>query len=152
MLLLQEAAINNAIGEAETISKRSQATADGLRMIAGSIAGNAGSEAVSMTVAQQYVEAFGKIAKTGAPLQLALCIYSKAACSLHPLAVWYNMLLVSFAVPRQHSTAEGSSFCCRQRDDCASRCKQCLRHGSASHCNLPKDVRQQWRSWHSAPS
>lgn len=78
-LRLQEAAINNAIGEAETISKRSQATADGLRMIAGSIAGNAGSEAVSMTVAQQYVEAFGKIAKTGA--HIAAC-YAYDQCML----------------------------------------------------------------------
>lgn len=62
---LQEAAINNAIGEAETISRRSRATADGLRMIAAAISTRAGAEAVSMTVAQQYVEAFGKIAQAG---------------------------------------------------------------------------------------
>ena len=63
--VMQESAINNAIGEAETISRRAQATADGLRMIAGAIESSSGSDAVSMTLAQQYVDAFGKIAQTG---------------------------------------------------------------------------------------
>ena len=62
---LQEAAINKAIGEAETILRRSKATADGVRLIASSIASAGGTDAVSMTIAQQYVEAFGKIAQSG---------------------------------------------------------------------------------------
>ena len=62
---MQEAAINNAIGEAQTIQRRSEATAQGIRAIAEAITDRGGSDAVSMTVAQQYVEAFGNIAQKG---------------------------------------------------------------------------------------
>jgi hypothetical protein len=62
---LQEAAINHAIGEAETITRKAEATATGIRGIASAITSHGGGDAVSMTVAQQYVEAFGKIAQTG---------------------------------------------------------------------------------------
>jgi hypothetical protein len=62
---LQEAAINRAIGDAETISRKAEATATGIKMVAAAISSHGGADAVSMTVAQQYVEAFGKIAQTG---------------------------------------------------------------------------------------
>lgn len=62
---MQEAAINRAIGEAESIQKRAEATAIGVKNISGAITGSGGREAVSMHIAQQYVDAFGKIAKEG---------------------------------------------------------------------------------------
>lgn len=62
---VQESAINNAIGEAQTISRRAEATAQGIRMVADAITDRGGADAVSMTVAQQYVEAFGNIAQKG---------------------------------------------------------------------------------------
>ena len=62
---VQESAINNAIGEAQTISRRAEATAQGIRMVADAMTARGGADAVSMTVAQQYVEAFGNIARKG---------------------------------------------------------------------------------------
>lgn len=63
--MVQEAAINRAIGESQSIQRRAEATANGVKMIAGAITGPGGREAVSMHVAQQYVDAFAKIAKEG---------------------------------------------------------------------------------------
>lgn len=63
--VVQEAAINRAIGESQSIQRRAEATANGVKMIAGAITGPGGKDAVSMYVAQQYVDAFAKIAKEG---------------------------------------------------------------------------------------
>jgi hypothetical protein len=63
--VVQEAAINRAIGESQSIQRRAEATAKGVKMIADAITCSGGGEAVSMHLAQQYVDAFGKIAKEG---------------------------------------------------------------------------------------
>ena len=55
--------INNAKGEAEAIQSVAKATAISIENIAESILKNGGSDAVSMSIAQKYIEAFQKIAK-----------------------------------------------------------------------------------------
>jgi len=45
--------------------RRSEATATGVKVIAEAITSQGGRDAVSMHLAQQYVDAFGKIARTG---------------------------------------------------------------------------------------
>jgi regulator of protease activity HflC (stomatin/prohibitin superfamily) len=57
--------INKASGEAEAILLRAHATAQGLEMVSKAILKNGGEKAVSMGVAEKYVEAFGKLAKEG---------------------------------------------------------------------------------------
>ncbi|CAG8471276.1 12650_t:CDS:2 [Racocetra fulgida] len=57
--------INKASGEAEAILLRADATAEGIRRIALSIKESHGPEAVALTVAEKYVEAFGQLAKQG---------------------------------------------------------------------------------------
>ncbi|MBR2251736.1 MAG: paraslipin [Neisseriaceae bacterium] len=57
------AQINRAEGEAEALRLVAQATADAVRMVAESIKQPGGMEAVNLKVAEQYVEAFGKLAK-----------------------------------------------------------------------------------------
>ncbi|KAK9760075.1 Synaptotagmin-like protein 2, variant 2 [Basidiobolus ranarum] len=58
--------INEAQGEAEAIILRAQATAQGIQRIAQSISqSEGGHHAVSLTVAEKYVDAFGKLAKEG---------------------------------------------------------------------------------------
>ncbi|MBR3425682.1 MAG: paraslipin [Neisseriaceae bacterium] len=59
------AQINRAEGEAEALRLVAQATADAVRMVAESIKQPGGMEAVNLKVAEQYVEAFGKLAKEG---------------------------------------------------------------------------------------
>lgn len=61
----QESAINTAKGEAESIQRRAEATATGIRVVSEAISRQAGNDAVSLRLAEQYIEAFGKIAKAG---------------------------------------------------------------------------------------
>lgn len=56
--------INRAEGESEAIRMRAQATADGIRFVAEAINNTkGGADAVSLSVAEKYVDAFGKLAK-----------------------------------------------------------------------------------------
>jgi regulator of protease activity HflC (stomatin/prohibitin superfamily) len=55
--------INKAKGESEAIKLVANATAIGLEKVASAILKNGGADAVSMKVAQQYIDAFQKIAK-----------------------------------------------------------------------------------------
>lgn len=57
--------INRAAGEAEAILLRARAAAQGIEKVAEAIGRANGRDAVSMTVAEKYVEAFGKMAKEG---------------------------------------------------------------------------------------
>ena len=55
--------VNRAKGEAEAIVCVAEAKAKGIDVVAASIKKSGGSEAVSLRVAEQYVEAFGKLAQ-----------------------------------------------------------------------------------------
>ncbi|EGY52761.1 SPFH domain-containing protein [Neisseria shayeganii] len=64
------AQINRAQGEAEALRLVAQASADAIRMVAEAIRQPGGNEAVNLKVAEQYVEAFAKLAKEGNTLIL----------------------------------------------------------------------------------
>lgn len=57
------ARINRAQGEAEALKLVAQASADAIRLVADAINQPGGSEAVNLKVAEQYVDAFAKLAK-----------------------------------------------------------------------------------------
>lgn len=57
--------INEAVGQAEAIKAVALATAEGLKAVAGAIQAEGGMEAVQLRVAENLVEQFGKLAKTG---------------------------------------------------------------------------------------
>ena len=57
------AQINRAEGEAEALRLVAQATSDAIRMVAESVKQPGGMEAVNLKVAEQYVEAYSKLAK-----------------------------------------------------------------------------------------
>ncbi len=56
--------INEANGEAAAILAVAQATANGLREVAGALTEPGGNEALQLRVAQQYIDEFGNLAKT----------------------------------------------------------------------------------------
>ncbi|KAG2275306.1 hypothetical protein Bca52824_057861 [Brassica carinata] len=62
--------VNRASGEAEAIIARAQATARGLTMVSQSLNETGGVEAASMRIAEQYIQAFGNIAKEGTTMLL----------------------------------------------------------------------------------
>lgn len=60
--------INQANGEAQAIILRAEASAKGLETIAKAIGKDKGSDAVSMSIAEKYVNAFGQMAKESTTL------------------------------------------------------------------------------------
>lgn len=61
----KQAAINNAQGEAEALRLVASANAEAIRLVAEASQENGGNEAINLKVAQQYIEAFGELAKQG---------------------------------------------------------------------------------------
>lgn len=59
-----QAAINRAQGEAAAIVAIAEANAEALRKVGGAIIEQGGSDAMNLKVAEQYVSAFGELAKT----------------------------------------------------------------------------------------
>jgi len=57
--------INEAQGEAEAILAVATATAEGLRKVANAVTDQGGPEAMQLRIAEQYIQEFGKLAKTG---------------------------------------------------------------------------------------
>ena len=66
----KQAAINRAMGEAEAVKLVARATAEAIHMVAQTIRQPGGMEAVNLKVAEQYVQAFGQVAKAGNTLIL----------------------------------------------------------------------------------
>lgn len=62
--------VNRAKGEAEAIIAVAEATAKGIEVIARAIAAPGGQDAISLRVAEQYVTAFSKLAKTSTTMLL----------------------------------------------------------------------------------
>lgn len=59
------AAVNRATGEAEALLLVAEATAESIRKVAAAIQTTGGEQAIALKVAEQYVSAFGNIAKQG---------------------------------------------------------------------------------------
>ncbi len=57
--------INEAEGEAQAILAVATATAEGLRRVADAVTQNGGAEAMQLRVAEQYINEFGQLAKSG---------------------------------------------------------------------------------------
>ncbi|KJW07623.1 stomatin-like 2 domain protein [Orientia tsutsugamushi str. UT144] len=55
--------VNRAVGEAEAILLVAKATAEGIEQLAQAINNTGGSDAVSLRIAEQYIDALSKIAK-----------------------------------------------------------------------------------------
>lgn len=62
--------VNRAKGEAEAILSVAEATAQGIEMIAAAIIKQGGEEAVSLKIAERYMDAFGKLAHEGTTVLL----------------------------------------------------------------------------------
>ncbi len=57
--------INEAQGEAEAILAVATATAEGLKRVAGAVTDDGGAEAMQLRIAEQYINEFGNLARTG---------------------------------------------------------------------------------------
>ena len=95
VVLTSEAAkidqINRAEGEARAILAVAEATAKGIEFVASSIQKQGGAEAVSLRVAEQYVQAFSKLAKDSTTVLLPANTGDAGAMVAQALAVFENI-------------------------------------------------------------
>jgi len=79
----RQSTILQAEGEAAAIVARARATAKGIELLAAALRRPGGREAVSLGVAEKYVEAFGQIAQKGNTMLLPANAGDPAAMGTH---------------------------------------------------------------------
>lgn len=80
--------INRAEGEAAAIFRRAEATSRGVDLLAGSLRTTGGAEAVSLRVAEQYLDAFKEIAKKGTTMLLPSTAHDPASMVAQALSIY----------------------------------------------------------------
>ena len=80
--------VNRARGQAEAIISVAEATAQGISTIAASITQHGGREAVSLQIAEQYIEAFEKLAKTNNTILLPANLSDAGSMVAQAMAVF----------------------------------------------------------------
>ncbi|KAL1547307.1 stomatin-like protein 2, mitochondrial [Salvia divinorum] len=96
VILQSEAAnmdqINRARGEAEAIRARAQATAEGIAVVSKALKEHGGLEAASLRVAEQYIQAFGQLAKKGTTMLLPSDHGQPASMMAQAFSIYKNMI------------------------------------------------------------
>ncbi|KAG5558948.1 hypothetical protein RHGRI_008783 [Rhododendron griersonianum] len=96
VILASEAAkmdqVNRALGEAEAILAKAQATAKGITMVSQTLKEQGGVEAASLRIAEQYIEAFSKIAKEGTTLLLPATASNPASMMAQALTIYKSLI------------------------------------------------------------
>eukprot|EP01018_Ginkgo_biloba_P011826 Gb_29073 [translate_table: standard] len=95
--------VNRARGEAEAILARAEATAKGIAMLSDSIKASGGIEAASLRIAEQYIQAFSKIAKEGTTMLLPSNAANPASMMAQALSIYKS--LISNKVPSEREGA-----------------------------------------------
>lgn len=83
--------VNRAKGEAEAILCVAEATAKGIDVVAKSIAKDGGQDAVSLKVAEQYVDAFSKLAKEGNTVLLPANLENPSSVIAQAVSIYDNI-------------------------------------------------------------
>ncbi|CAL5405507.1 unnamed protein product [Camellia sinensis] len=96
VILASEAAkmdqVNRAQGEAEAILAKAQATAKGIDMVSQALKEHGGVEAASLRIAEQYIQAFSKIAKEGTTLLLPTAASNPASMMAQALNIYKSLI------------------------------------------------------------
>ncbi|KAL7003734.1 hypothetical protein U1Q18_004882 [Sarracenia purpurea var. burkii] len=96
VILASEAAkmdqVNRALGEAEAILAKAQATAKGIDMVSQALKEHGGVEAASLRIAEQYIHAFSMIAKEGTTLLLPSTASNPASMMAQALSIYKGLI------------------------------------------------------------
>ncbi|KAL5100734.1 hypothetical protein RYX36_005061, partial [Vicia faba] len=96
VILASEASLmdqaNRARGEAEAIIAKARATSEGLSVVSQTLKENRGSEATSLRIAEQYIHAFGNIAKEGTTMFLPSSASNPANMMAQDLTIYKSLI------------------------------------------------------------
>jgi hypothetical protein len=84
--------VNRAKGEAEAILARAEATSKGIHLLSNAIRAEGGSEAASLRIAEQYLQAFGNIAKESTTMLLPNNTSDPAAMVAQALSIYKGIV------------------------------------------------------------
>lgn len=84
--------INRAHGEAEAILAKAKATAQGIEVVSKAIQETGGVDAVSLRIAEQYIDAFSKIAKESTTVLLPSNASEPSSMMAQALTIYKNMM------------------------------------------------------------
>lgn len=84
--------VNRAQGEAEAIIARAQATSKGIAMVSQALKEHGGMEAASLRIAEQYIHAFGMIAKEGTTMLLPTNASNPASMMGQALTIYKSLM------------------------------------------------------------
>lgn len=87
----REDQVNRASGEAEAIFKKAEATARGIQILADSIRAKGGSDAVTLRIAEQYVDAFRQVAKESTTMLLPSSANDPATMISQAMGIYKNL-------------------------------------------------------------
>lgn len=93
--------VNRARGEAEAIREVAKATAEGIELVAGAIGKAGGEEAVALKIAEQYISAFGELAKESTTVLLPANAGDAGSMVAQALAVFDTIRQRPHTVPPQ---------------------------------------------------
>ncbi|KAI4307004.1 hypothetical protein L6164_030239 [Bauhinia variegata] len=116
--------VNRALGEAEAILAKARATAEGLALVSESLKKTGGQEAASLRIAEQYIQAFGKIAKEGTTMLLPSSASNPANMMAQAITMYKSLVAnVSSGGPNGNSSPtiagkiEGDDTSGERKDD-----------------------------------
>ncbi|KAJ0405278.1 hypothetical protein ATCC90586_009785 [Pythium insidiosum] len=102
----KRAAVLEAEGNAAAILARANASADAIRRLSEAIAANGGKDAVSLQIAEKYVEAFGNIAKEGTTVLLPSNTNDPSSMVASALSIYSNIQKKNEMSARASSAAD----------------------------------------------
>jgi len=88
----REDQVNRASGEAEAIYKKAEATAKGIQILADSIRAEGGSDAVTLRIAEQYVDAFRQVAKESTTMLLPSAGHDPASMISQAMGIYKKIM------------------------------------------------------------
>ncbi|KAL1539813.1 stomatin-like protein 2, mitochondrial [Salvia divinorum] len=108
VILQSEAAkmdqVNRALGEAEAIRARAQATAEGIAVVSKALKENGGVEAASLRVAEQYIQAFSQLAKKGTTMLLPSNPAQPASMMAQAFSIYKSMIVDQPGIEKTESS------------------------------------------------
>ncbi|XP_042014569.1 stomatin-like protein 2, mitochondrial [Salvia splendens] len=108
VILQSEAAkmdqVNRALGEAEAIRARAQATAEGIAVVSKALKEHGGVEAASLRVAEQYIQAFSQLAKKGTTMLLPSNPAQPASMMAQAFSIYKSMIVDQAGIEKTESS------------------------------------------------
>ena len=114
---LKRAEILKAEGEAAAIELKAKATAAGVRALASAVGGTGGAQAVSLRIAEQYISAFGQIAKKGNTMLLPSDAGNPATMVAQAMAIYKNANGAMDATSNQQDATNNNNMNVTSQDD-----------------------------------